>query len=161
MENNKELKNINDLEAHYKQIFQKIQDKLRAELSITDSNILEVMMNRGKSHEFFISLFVDEKRKCKDRENQFELLLKKLTKFYLSPNAKIQASTQTEAKEMAMRDERYIIAKKELSWRQQIVEYLEKMNKLLDKQYFTISNIIEFYKLDKSNVVSPRTEESD
>ena len=154
MENEKELTKVQKINQHYKEFFEQLRTKMKDELTLTDSKMHSTMMNRGRNHEYYVSLMVEEKRKLKEAEASTERMQKKLIKHYMSPAAKIQAGTITEAKDMVNADERFIVANAELGWRRKIVDYLTEMNKVLTKQYFTVTNILDWYKLDPSNVVA-------
>jgi len=160
-EKDKEPNEIAELNAQYKTYFSKLRDKMKDELTLTDSKIHNTMMTRGHNHEYYVSLLVEEKRKLKEKEATDDRLYKGLIKHYMSPSAKIQAKSLAEAKEYASRDDRYIKSTAEINWRQMIVEYLVEMNKILNKQYFTVGNIIDWYRLDRSSMVSKMKEDDD
>ena len=161
MEEEKEQSKTDKINEFYSTFFKKLRVKIQGELTLTDAVMHRVMLNRGKNHEYYISVMVEEKRKLKDAESKTERMFKKLIKHYMSPAANISAKTITEAKEYALKDERYINAVLELGWRKQLVDYLTEMNKILTKQYFTVTNILDFYKLDPSSMASKMQEETD
>lgn len=148
-----------EIDDIFKPVFKKIQEKVKETLLLNDSNMEMAMRKHSHSHEYFITLMVEERRILKDLKDRQEKMLHDLKIHFRSPKAKIQAKNLNEAEVMARKDSRYKSFAYQVLWREKIVEYLEEINKLFRNQTYTFGNLVEYYKLDPTNIVPGKKDE--
>jgi len=127
-------------------LLKRYMDEIGQDLVVDDFNLKEVQMRLPARKHFWVARLMDakvEKNKLLAKKKQ---LKKELTKKVIvdSP-VKISLST---AEQHAERHESVIKITNDISERTVIVEYLEKVEKVLSAMSFDLKNIVEINKLE-------------
>lgn len=139
------------IDEAYKAIFDKLQEKFKKDLDLNDGNFYEKSMKLCSDHHYAVTLWVEEKRKLEEMEEQHAKRRDQLIKQHQAKSADISASNRADAVKMAMMDPRYIDSRKELAWRKKITNYLENVCKIFSKRYYLMDTIKDIYAMDKAN----------
>ena len=145
----------------YSDVFNKLQAKFKADLELNDGNFMDRVMKLCTDHHYAVTLWVEERRKLEECEEQHKHLMDNLVKQVQAKSASISASNRADAVKMAMMDPRFINSRKQLAWRGKITKYLEETCKIFSKRYYLLETAKGMYQMDKSNAPIVNREQED